>query len=346
MDPGAMNGSINSAVSAAELIGSPLLYPQHLNPESDAVFLLRLDESQYRAASFLDARLPQSATPVGWAPLAPIEPVLRHIRAQPLHFIFHAGHVGSTLLSRLLDEVPGVLGLREPLPLRTLADLHDRTGGSASFQRLLAIFLALWSRGFAGTSSVILKATSNVTGLAPDLMARSPGSRAVALNLAAEPYICTLLAGEQNRDDLEGFTQQRLDRLERMLGVRADAQGALSLGEGAALAWLMGRLAQSHAAAVLGSRLLPLDFEAFLADIPATLARVLAHFALPPEYAGRIAQSPALSRYSKMPADAYSPQLRQALLEQTRQEQSREIRRGLDFLARLGAEHAALAALL
>jgi hypothetical protein len=343
MDPGAMT----QAVSAAELIGSPLLYPQHLDPEADAVFLLRLVESQYRAASFLDARLPQTATPVGWVPLAPTEPVLRHIRARPLHFIFHAGHVGSTLLSRLLDEVPGVLGLREPLPLRTLADLHDRTGGNASFQRLLAIFLALWSRGFADTGSVILKATSSATRLAPELMAGLPGSRAVALNLAAEPYICTLLAGEQNRDDLEGFTHQRLDRLERMLGVRADAQGALSLGEGAALAWLMGRLAQNRAAAALGPRLLALDFEVFLADIPATLVRVLAHFSLPPEDAGRLAQSPVLSRYSKMPADhAYSPQLRHALLAQTRQEQGGEIRRGLDFLARLGAEHAALAALL
>ena len=42
-----------------------------------------------------------------------------------VHFIFHTGHVGSTLVSRLLDETGDVLSLREPLPLRTLADAMD-----------------------------------------------------------------------------------------------------------------------------------------------------------------------------------------------------------------------------
>ena len=50
----------------------------------------------------------------------------------PIHFIFHSGHVGSTLLSRLLEEVPSQLGLREPLPLRSLAELHDRSRRDSS----------------------------------------------------------------------------------------------------------------------------------------------------------------------------------------------------------------------
>ena len=36
-------------------------------------------------------------------------------------WIFHIGHVGSTLVSRLLGELAGVLAIREPRLLRDLA---------------------------------------------------------------------------------------------------------------------------------------------------------------------------------------------------------------------------------
>ena len=151
-------------------------------------------------ASFLDARLlANRARPMGWRRWRPSNAVLRQIKPRPLHFIFHAGHVGSTLLSRLLDEVPGVLGLREPLPLRTLARSPRPVRAAARPSSACSLSSSRqWSRGFADTESGFVKSTSSATGLAPDLMARLPGSRAVALNLAAEPYICTLLAGEQN----------------------------------------------------------------------------------------------------------------------------------------------------
>ena len=47
---------------------------------------------------------------------------------RPLHFIFHSEHVGSTLVSGLLDETRVVLPLREPLPLRSLVEVHDWLG--------------------------------------------------------------------------------------------------------------------------------------------------------------------------------------------------------------------------
>ena len=64
------------------------------------------------------------------------------------------------LLSRLLDEVPGVLGLREPHPLQTLADMADEASGGEAYLARLKTFLRLWSRGFEATSTVVLKATS------------------------------------------------------------------------------------------------------------------------------------------------------------------------------------------
>ena len=337
---------MSSSVSAAELAGSASLYVQQLDADREALFLVRLEPSQYRAASFLDDRILDGAATVGWVPYAPIEAVARHIVPLPLHFIFHAGHVGSTLLSRLLDEVPGVLGLREPLPLRRLADLHDRQGGDARFRSLLGTMLKLWGRGFDGSEMIVLKATSNAGRIAPQVMQACPEARAIYMNLQPEPYIATLMAGSNTRDDLEGMTVERIARLRRILGVVVDAAGPLSLGEGAAVAWLSERFAQEELGR-LGPRVISLDFDDWLSDIEGGLRRVLTHLALPADLATGLARSSMLTRYAKLPGEhSYSAQLRRQLLDQARHEQGDEIMRGLRFLDALGSQHAAVAALL
>ncbi len=89
----------------------------------ESCLVIELGETAYRAASFLDDRILGPATRGGWLPLDRVLEAARHAAdLRPLHFIFHTGHVGSTLVSRLLDETGAVLSLREPLPLRTLAD--------------------------------------------------------------------------------------------------------------------------------------------------------------------------------------------------------------------------------
>ncbi len=332
-------------ISAAELVGSPALYPQAMDAAREALFLVRLTQAQYRSASFLDDRILADAQAIGWVPFAPIAQVAGHVAARPLHFIFHAGHVGSTLLSRLLDEVPGVLGLREPLPLRALAALHDQPGFMGlDFDHALAGLLPLWSRGFDDTNTVILKATSTAGRIAPEVMAASPASRAVYMNLPPEAYIATLMAGGSSRADLEGLTHERLARLKRILGVVLDADGPLTWGEGAAVAWLAERLAQQRAQSALGARLLAVDFEEMLADLPSVLAKVLSHFLLP--QAPQLAHSPTLRRYAKLSEHHdYSPDLRRRLLEQARTEHAGEIGHGLALLERLRASHPAVASL-
>ena len=60
-----------------------------------------------------------------------------------------------------------VLSLREPLPLRTLADAHDLLRqpesllGAGQFERLLELCTRLRRRGYAPTRSVVVKATSS-----------------------------------------------------------------------------------------------------------------------------------------------------------------------------------------
>ncbi len=108
------------------LAASPDVYLQKIDLARDAALLVQLSERAYRAASFLDDRILTPDVKGGWASLPSVLEAARAIgERKPLHFIFHTGHVGSTLLSRLLDESGCVLSLREPLPLRTLADARD-----------------------------------------------------------------------------------------------------------------------------------------------------------------------------------------------------------------------------
>ncbi|MGE0045550.1 MAG: hypothetical protein AB7T08_07300, partial [Hyphomonadaceae bacterium] len=110
----------------ADLATDAGLYPQRLDLSRQSLMFIRMTEAAIRSASFLDDRLLTGgvAQTGGWATIPAVARTLTDAPplSTPLHFIFHAGHVGSTLVSRLLDEIHGVLSLREPSPLRTLAE--------------------------------------------------------------------------------------------------------------------------------------------------------------------------------------------------------------------------------
>ena len=133
---------------AARLPDSPDVYLQKIDLPGQVLLLVQLDPTAYRAASFLDDRILGPDTRGAWIALSRAAHALRTVSsARPLHFIFHTGHVGSTLVSRLLDETGTVLSLREPLPLRTLAEVHDVLGqvdslvSGEDFDLLLSMFL-------------------------------------------------------------------------------------------------------------------------------------------------------------------------------------------------------------
>jgi len=335
---------------------SPNLYPQKCDLMRDALAFIAMREADYRQASFLDDRILAATTKLQWASFASVEQAKgAAVNTRPLHFIFHSGHVGSTLLSRLIDESAPVLSLREPLPLRTFADAQDALSAGTSlmdraqFDARLETVLQLWSRGFDATKAVVLKATSVASRFAPSLLTRRPASRAVYLNLRAEPYLATLLAGANSEIDLNGHAPLRLRRLQSMLGTGAvPPLPALSLGELAALSWLVERLTQKAVTDAFGARILAIDFDHMLEKPGRTVTAVLRHFdlAVPRDAVTTIAQSPVLMRYSKAPEHAYSPQLRSQLLAQARVEQAQELRKGLDLLDLLGARHGAVAAVL
>jgi hypothetical protein len=341
--------------SIAGLGASPDVYLQKVDLTRDAALLVQLDERAYRAASFLDDRILTSGVKGGWTTLQSVlSASLDAGTRKPLHFIFHTGHVGSTLLSRLLDESGCVLSLREPLPLRTLADAHDVLSQPESllsrqaFESLQQALLRLWSRGYAGTHTVILKATSSACRVAAPLLECLASARAVYLNLGAEPYLATLLAGKNSGVDLRGHGPVRIRQLQARIQAPLAPLHALSLGELAALSWLAETWNQNDTVASCGSRVLALDFDEMLADVPGCVRRVAEHFQLPlaSGWLADIARSPVLTRYSKSPDFEYSPQLRGELLRESRQRNASQIAAGLRWIETLARSQPVVAALL
>jgi hypothetical protein len=319
-------------IADTDIAASAAYYPHSFDAKADRVMLVKLSLADYRLSSFLDSRMLAPGMPAAWFDYVPVAVSAGLVKPKPLHMIFHTGHVGSTLLSRLLDDVPGVLGLREPHPLQTFADMADEAPGGEGYLARLGTFLRLWSRGFEATSTVVLKATSVACRIAPDILAAAPEMKAVYLHLPARAYITAILAAASGQADLKIFEAQRHQRL-RKLGHDVPERG--SAGELAAIAWMVERDSLDRAKAAGGRRVLVLDFETMLADMQTSLANVLRHFDLPP-VADRLVKSPALTRYSKAPEQlAFSPQVRAGMMKNASTVFAVEIDKGLALIADL-----------
>lgn len=337
------------------LAESPDAYPQKLDLVRERILLVGFGEAGYRAASFLDDRILGPATTGAWMTTGLIAAHAGRVREpHPLHYILHTGHVGSTLLSRLLDTTGAVLSLREPLPLRTLAEATDVLGqpesllGESQFAALVATFTQLWSRGYPATRCVVVKATSSAGRVMPWLLGPHPAARAVYLNVGVETYLATLLAGANSWQDLRGHGAERMRRLRARLGVALQPLHALTPGELTAMSWLAETLTRRELLDRFPGQVLSLDFDDMLADMPRVMQAVLGHFGLSPpaDWLARLQSNPALTRYSKAPDQEYSATLRAQVLAQARRERGGEIARGMAWLESVARTESAVARVL
>ena len=345
-----------SELLAKNGFNSPELFVQQIDLVAGKAAVLRLSRQAYRAASFLDTRV-LALAPDGF--IMPHDHLVAWTQAitdaaRPIHFMFHAGHVGSTLLSRMIEEANGVLCLREPPSLRTLAAMHDtlsgafsgdRSGGhpsasaSNAFDVALTTQVRLWRRGYDDTHCVVVKTTSDTARIGERLMREAPEARAVLLNVAAEVFLVQTLSSSMS--DLQSKGRERFGRLLRMLG----AVGPVTTrGEAAAMSWLAEQLTQQRIAKACPGRTLSIDFDAFLADPDLALKAILQHFALRESAAKNKAAHALMRQYAKNPDEHYSTEMRAARLRQSRNDNGEEIRRGLAWLDAMAAAHPSAAA--
>jgi len=329
----------------------PEIFPHTLDLINDRLLLVELSAAEISAASFLDQRVLKPTTRSTWIPWRVVAESMDGARATaPVNFIFHVGHCGSTLLSRLLEFVEGTRSLREPLPLRALAqDLADAGDGRSflggdAWRERLQVLLKMWSRGPAQT---VIKATSICTGLLAPIQALSPGSKSIFIYNRLETHIATLLAGRNALTDLKGFAKLRLQRLQQKTGLDLELC-QMSLAQLAVLSWLSETTSVMESIQGNAPPTALLEFESMLAEPGVALAAVLAHLDLPvdADTVEKAVQSPVLQTYSKAPEHKYNAQTRAAILADARARFGAEIRAALGWAGDLARRDELVAATL
>ncbi len=297
------------------------IFPFMLDVASDQLMLIRLTEEEYSAASFLDERLLQGGAEkyvASWSELTALEPA----QSRPVDFIFHIGHVGSTLISRLLGEAQGVFALREPLLLRSLADI-ERTDRFDSYKTHVLNWL---SRSFRAEDRAMIKATSFVNQIASELI--DDQSRALFLYVPLQDYMETILAGESSRQEVLQMGDSRLDRLNHLLPKPLKIGANNPPCQTIAVSWLceMASLCEAQRQRA-GAKIMWVNFSEFLAQPDAGWSKILAHFELKMTASdcSDLLQGPIMNSYSKAPEHDYSADLRRRLLADARSQYASEI---------------------
>lgn len=331
-----MSSAAPSPLAADEIARDATWLAQALDPSAGTVRMVAMDRDSYRAASFLDDRLmqrPVNAQILAWPD---VEAALAGNLRSDARWIFHIGHVGSTLVSRLLGEIDDVLGIREPRLLRDLAMIPP-----AVRARYITCIPKLVSRSFAAGEVACVKATSFASEIAAQLV--PPGERALFMYARPGNYVASILAGENSLKELRALGDYRAQRLNSR-GIVLPA--ARNDAERAAIAWACEMTSLEVAAEKMTDRRIAwADFDTMLGEMDAELDRVAAFFGFTadPARLRAIAAGPLMQRYSKALEYEYSPALRYELIAQEFRIQGREIDAALAML-RAGAEKSLLLA--
>jgi len=326
---------------AASLAPSPELFPLAFDPATDQVTFIRLSEAEYRQASFLDARLLTPRTLRRTLPTPEIQAaVAAAALSETANYIFHLGHVGSTLLSRLLGAHPHIFALREPAILRTFVQMRfdpPRAGfrwADAEIDDWLDAVLKLLSRTFSREQRALVKATSFVSELAKPILARQSRPKAIFMFVGAETYLATILSAPNSPKEARLLAESRLARLHGRIGEVRWRLPELSEGETVAMSWACEITALSEAAKAAREQVLWLNFDEFL-DSPARwLGAAFAHLGIEATSAqvDTIVAGPEMGRYSKAPEHIFDAKLRRVLLRNARRDHAMQIENGLRWL--------------
>jgi hypothetical protein len=307
-----------------DVSSSPYWYP--LRAGSLEATLIPLLERDYAAASFLDERLlerhPSTAT------LA-IDRLAAAAAKMPAHahFLFHLGHVGSTLISRLIGAHPSFFCLREPALLRTQTR-------SPSSQLPLRALLALFARTWRRDQTAVIKATSIVNEIAGRILSESDAPRALLICASPLAYLRGILGGPNSRIEARVLAADRLRRLALQFPQSDWRAAPRSEGEWIASSWLCEMGALEELSRHHPARTHWIDFDSFLREPAAGLTAILDAFGVGCEAAviDSIVGGPIMRQYSKAPEHSYDSALRRAVLEAADWEHGAEVRRGMQWL--------------
>lgn len=323
------------------------LLPHMADLANDRILIAQLGEGDYRSASFLDQRLLTDRIGREWVPWTTL-PDLGSAAPHP-HFIFHIGHVGSTLVSRLIAEIADVLPLREPMLLRTLAQVAERIErpeslwSPALYRERLRQVGGWLGRSFRPGQQPIVKASSVITAIADDLTAN--GGRALFLHVPLPRYIETILAGDASTKETLAQAPARMARLAALFPDLPFALWQLPPVTRIAMSWLCEMASAQRTLPPTNPRYEWADFETLLGDPASALAVQAGHFGLSVD-ARRIDMAlagPIMRQYSKAPEHGYSPDLRRQLQAEAAARHAPAISDAIDWVEAMAVRYNSLA---
>ena len=327
---------MSSAPTAEEMARDARWLAQALDPSAGMVRLIAMDRDAYRSASFLDDRMLQAPVDAQLVPWPAVEDGVSGNLRTDARWIFHIGHVGSTLVSRLLGEIDGVLAIREPRLLRDLA-----LSPKPVRQRYVGPSIKLMSRAFDESEIACVKATSFVSEIVAELV--PPSERALFMYATPRNYVASILAGENSMTELEVLAPSRAQRIaERSPGIPA----ARNHADLAAIGWACEMTALEAAEDAMSDRRIEwLDFDRMLDAVAVDLAPIAAFygFEASPNRLAEVAVGPLMRRYSKALEYDYTPSLRRDLIADADRRHRADIDAALAMLERAAQDSPLLA---
>jgi hypothetical protein len=307
----------------ARQLASPDCYLHSL--DGGAGWFVPMDRAAYHRSIFLDHRISLAEGAQFALELDGLAGVIPP--AQPIGWIFHVAHCGSTLLARALEELTGALVLREPSALRQVALDADPLH--------LPAVLALLGRRYPEAGRTVIKANVPVNFLLEPIAAADPDAPAILLYSRHTDYLLAILRSPNHRGWVRAIST--------LLAGRLETHDAASDAELAAALWLAQH--RRFAAALQAMpRARTLEAEQFYARPAEALTAAAALYELPggTEAAAAIVAGPLFTTYSKNPGLAFDNAARLARRQHLVGQLASELAEATAWLARQGVDGEAL----
>lgn len=331
---------IMASLNLRSALASCNYYPVQFDLCRRLIWFAELKCETYRHAGFLT---PKHARMSEERYVFNLDDVLLHdlslpIGGAPSHYIFISAFCCSTLLARLLDEVPGCLVLKEPSILGQLAMLRywpvaamssppqpagetpapRRSGHAAeweeNWQTWAALATRLMTRTFEPGQTVIVKAADVCNTMGDVILANDPFSKAVLLSASLRTSILSVL----KQEDRKKWTRKRATFWHKTLTLFPTLNKVsvpeLDDAQNAAYVWLVtAALWDRFRKQVEPDRLLLMEAEEVSENPGSALRKVAGFFGLPLEESRvrEILTHPVLSHHAKFPAKTYDAATRQ-----------------------------------
>ncbi|MGA9855488.1 MAG: hypothetical protein WBR29_09460 [Gammaproteobacteria bacterium] len=325
---------------------------QNFDLANRRALVVRVNESVYREASFLDDRILNPQTEGFWLPLESVLQQTGQLTPAKPHYIFHVGHCGSTLISRLLAELPHCLPLREPMSLLTLAVARRELGRvsswltTAQWNQLLQTAISSLARTYRKSDKSLIKVTSNAGNLLESLLPVSEGdSHILMMYISLESYLAVMLRTQDLRASIHAFSPVWMTDFCRLTGRTDLCLAELGDAQQITLKWLVILMLFVRAGTSSQSESQLLNFDKFLMNPLERFMQITGLFKLEcdMEKARQLLDGPMMQRYSKIPTQSFNHTQRNSELRDARQKFQPEINAGLKWAETLCREIPALA---